>query len=168
MALNMTRNLLFIILMMCVPTLTYAQTEATEPVAEESLDEDVLNLDFRLDLRIEVLDMGMEAPFSGILFTTDALTKLQLSHDKELSLLKNEKVYTQAKFGLQLQALMASWQNEKLLYTAELSAKRNYIEDLEEKLIETTDYSPVYMIGSFAVGAITTIAITYALTGAAQ
>ena len=67
----MTRNLLFIILMMCVPTLTYAQTEATAPVAEESLDEDVLKLDFRLDLRIEVLDMGMVAPFSGILFTTD-------------------------------------------------------------------------------------------------
>tara|TARA_Y100000310_G_scaffold96596_1_gene94340 strand:+ start:3384 stop:3878 length:495 start_codon:yes stop_codon:yes gene_type:complete len=164
----MTRNLLFIILMMCVPTLTYAQTESTEPVAEETLDDDVLDLDFRLDLRIEVLDMGMEAPFSGILFTTDALTKMQLSYDKELSLLKNEKEYMQAKFGLQLQALMASWQNEKMLYTAELNAKRNYIEDLEEKLIGTSDWTPAYMIGSFIVGAATTIAITYAITGATQ
>jgi hypothetical protein len=168
MVLNMTRNLLFIILMMCVPTLTYAQTESTEPVAEETLDDDVLDLDFRLDLRIEVLDMGMEAPFSGILFTTDALTKMQLSYDKELSLLKNEKEYMQAKFGLQLQALMASWQNEKMLYTAELNAKRNYIEDLEEKLIGTSDWTPAYMIGSFIVGAATTIAITYAITGATQ
>ena len=168
MVLNMTRNLLFIILMMCVPTLTYAQTEATEPVAEESLDEDVLDLDFRLDLRIEVLDMGMEAPFSGILFTTDALTKMQLSYDKELSLLKNKNEYLQARFGLQLQALMASWQNEKMLYTAELNAKRNYIEDLEEKLIGTSDWTPAYMIGSFIVGAATTIAITYAITGATQ
>ena len=164
----MTRNLLFIILTMCIPISTYAQSEDTEPATEEFLDEDVLDLDFRLDLRIEVLDFGMEAPFSGFLLTSDALTKIQLEHDKELSLIKNEKKYLEQGFSLQIQAILASWQNEKLLYTTELNAKRNYIEELEEKLVGTSDWTPAYILGSFVVGAVTTIAITYALTGAAQ
>ena len=164
----MTRNLLFIILTMCIPVSTYAQSEDTEPATEEFLDEDVLDLDFRLDLRIAVLDYGMEAPFSGFLLTSDALTKMQLEYDKELLLAKNEKNYLEQKFNLQMQAVLASWQNEKVLYTTELNAKRNYIEELEEKLVGTSDWTPAYILGSFAVGAITTIAITYAITGATQ
>ena len=161
----MIRNLLFIILTMCMPISTYAQTEDTEPTTEEFLDEDVLDLDFRLDLRIEVLDFGMIAPFSGFLLTSDALTKMQLEHDKELSLIKNEKNYLEQGFSLQIQAILASWQNEKLLYTTELNAKRNYIEELEEKLVGTSDWTPAYILGSFVVGAVTTVAITYALAG---
>jgi len=161
----MIRNLLFIILTMCIPISTYAQTEDTEPTTEEFLDEDVLDLDFRLDLRIEVLDFGMPAPFSGFLLTSDALTKMQLEHDKELSLIKNEKNYLEQGFSLQIQAILASWQNEKLLYTTELNAKRNYIEELEEKLVGTSDWTPAYILGSFVVGAVTTVAITYALAG---
>jgi len=72
------------------------------------------------------------------------------------------------KFNLEMQAVMASWQNERTLYAAELSAKRNYIEQLEEKTLETSDWTPVYIVSSFVVGAITTIAITYALKPATE
>ena len=151
----------------------YAQADDMTELAEELADEpdndnDVLDIDFRLDLRIEVLDLGMEAPFSGILFTTDSLTKMQLKHKEELALLQNERDYMEQKFNLEMQAVLASWQNEKTLYAAELSAKRNYIEELEEKTLETSDWTPVYIVSSFVVGAITTIAITYALKPATE
>jgi len=110
----------------------------------------------------------MEAPFSGILFTTDSLTKMQLDHKEELALLQNERDYMEQKFNLEMQAVLASWQNEKNLFSAELSSKRNYIEQLEEKTLETSDWTPVYIVGSFVVGAITTIAITYALKPATE
>jgi len=152
--------------------MVYAQAEGMKELAEELLEEpdnsDVLDMDFRLDLRLEVLDMGMEAPFSGILFTTDSLTKMQLDHKEDLALLQNERDYMEQKFNLEMQAVMASWQNERTLYAAELSAKRNYIEQLEEKTLETSDWTPVYIVSSFVVGAITTIAITYALKPATE
>ena len=152
--------------------LLYVQAEKSSELAEELVDEseeeDALDMDFRLDLRIEVLDLGMEAPFSGILFTTDSLTKMQLAHKEELALLQNERDYMEQKFNLKLDSLMASWQNEKTLYAAELNAKRNYIEQLEEKALETSDWTPLYVVSSFVVGAITTIAITYALKPATE
>ena len=167
----MIRNLFLVLLMLYTP-MAYAQVEGMEELAEELLEEpdnsDVLDMDFRLDLRLEVLDMGMEAPFSGILFTTDSLTKMQLDHKEDLALLQNERDYMEQKFNLEMQAVMASWQNERRLYAAELSAKRNYIEQLEEKTLETSDWTPVYIVSSFVVGAITTIAITYALKPAIE
>ena len=72
------------------------------------------------------------------------------------------------KFNLEFQSMMALWQNEKTLYTTELSIKRDYIEVLEERTLETSDWTPVYIVSSFVVGAVTTIAITYALTGATE
>ncbi len=168
----MIRNLFLVLLMLYAPVI-YAQADDMTELAEELADEpdndnDVLDIDFRLDLRIEVLDLGMEAPFSGILFTTDSLTKMQLKHKEELALLQNERDYMEQKFNLEMQAVLASWQNEKTLYAAELSAKRNYIEELEEKTLETSDWTPVYIVSSFVVGAITTIAITYALKPATE
>ena len=167
----MIRNLFLVLLMLYTP-MVYAQAEGMKELAEELLEEpdnsDVLDMDFRLDLRLEVLDMGMEAPFSGILFTTDSLTKMQLDHKEDLALLQNERDYMEQKFNLEIQAVMASWQNERTLYAAELSAKRNYIEQLEEKTLETSDWTPVYIVSSFVVGAITTIAITYALKPATE
>jgi len=167
----MIRNLFLVLLMLYTP-MAYAQVEGMKELAEELLEEpdnsDVLDMDFRLDLRLEVLDMGMEAPFSGILFTTDSLTKMQLDHKEDLALLQNERDYMEQKFNLEMQAVMASWQNERTLYAAELSAKRNYIEQLEEKTLETSDWTPVYIVSSFVVGAITTIAITYALKPATE
>ena len=153
--------------------LLYVQAEVMTENAEELVDEpesenDALNMNFRLDLRIEVLDLGMEAPFSGILLTTDSLTKMQLAHKEELALLRSERDYMEQKFNLKLDALLSSWQNEKTLYAAELNAKRNYIEQLEEKTLETSDWTPVYIVSSFIVGAITTIAITYALKPATE
>jgi len=153
--------------------LLYVQAEVMTENAEELADEpetenDALDMDFRLDLRIEVLDLGMEAPFSGILFTTDSLTKMQLTHKQELALLQSERDYMEQKFNLRLNSLLASWQNEKTLYAAELSAKRNYIEQLEEKTLSTSDWTPLYIVSSFVVGAITTIAITYALKPATE
>ena len=153
--------------------MVYAEAENMEDLAEELVDEpdthnDALDMDFRLDLRITVLDLGMSAPFSGILLTTDSLTKMQLKHKEDLALLQNERDYMEQKFNLEMQAVLASWQNEKNLYAAELSAKRNYIEQLEEKTLETSDWTPVYIVGSFVVGAVTSIAITYALTGATK
>jgi hypothetical protein len=165
----MIRNTFLILLMMYTP-LVYAQT--SEELAEELVDEpdkaDVLDMDFRLDLRIEVLDMGMAAPFSGILLTTDSLTKMQLDFKEDLALLKNERDFMEQKFNLEMRAVLASWQNEKTLYTSQLSARQDYIEQLEEKLLETDDWTPVYVFSSFVVGAITSIAITYALTGATK
>tara|TARA_R110000744_G_scaffold280790_1_gene392858 strand:- start:3458 stop:3961 length:504 start_codon:yes stop_codon:yes gene_type:complete len=167
----MIRNLFLVLLLLYTPV-AYAQAEGMEELAEELLEEPdspgLLDMDFRLDLRLEVLDLGMEAPFSGILFTTDALTKMQLDHKEELALLQNERDYMEQKFNLEIQATLASWQNERTLYAAELNAKRNYIEQLEEKTLETSDWTPVYIVSSFVVGAITTIAITYALKPATE
>ena len=168
----MVCRLLLVMLMLYTPVI-YAEAENMEGLAEELVDEpdthnDALDMDFRLDLRILVLDLGMTAPFSGILLTSDSLTKIQLDHKEELALLKNERDYMEQKFNLEMQAILASWQNEKTLYAAELSAKRNYIEELEEKTLETSDWTPVYIVSSFVVGAITTIAITYALKPATE
>jgi hypothetical protein len=167
----MIRNIFLILFMLYTPNVL-AQSGDMKDIAEELADEpetsDVMDMDFRLDLRIEVLDIGMAAPFSGILMTTDSLTKLQLDHKEKLALLQNERDYMEQKFNLEFQALMASWQNEKTLFNAELSAKRNYIEQLEEKTLETSDWTPVYIVSSFVVGAITTIAITYALKPATE
>lgn len=168
----MVYRLLLAMIMLYTP-MVYAEAENMEDLAEELVDEpdthnDALDMDFRLDLRITVLDLGMSAPFSGILLTTDSLTKMQLKHKEDLALLQNERDYMEQKFNLEMQAVLASWQNEKNLYAAELSAKRNYIEQLEEKTLETSDWTPVYIVGSFVVGAVTSIAITYALTGATK
>lgn len=169
---KMVRNLFLILFMLYTP-IVYGQANNMEDLAEELADETdthstALDMDFRLDLRIEALDLGMAAPFSGILLTTDSLTKIQLDHKEELAMLRNERDYMEQKFNLEFQSMMALWQNEKTLYTTELSIKRDYIEVLEERTLETSDWTPVYIVSSFVVGAVTTIAITYALTGATE
>ena len=139
----MIRNTFLILLMMYTP-LVYAQT--SEELAEELVDE----------------------PDKADVLTTDSLTKMQLDFKEDLALLKNERDFMEQKFNLEMRAVLASWQNEKTLYTSQLSARQDYIEQLEEKLLETDDWTPVYVFSSFVVGAITSIAITYALTGATK
>jgi len=150
-----------------------ASTDSAASDAEKQLKEsdsisDAPDRDFYLDLRIRVLDEGVEAPFDGILLTSDALTKIKFDYEEQIALMRNDAEFAKQKFNLDMQAAMQTWQTEKNLYSTELNLRRNYIEELEAKVIDSDNNSPLYIFGSFILGSLTTIAITYALSGATK
>lgn len=167
---------LFLSSLLLFPPYAFSQEDTSERLANELANsvessdsiEDVPDRDFYLDLRIRVLDEGMEAPFDGILLTSDALTKIKFDYEEQIALMKNDAEFAKQKFNLEMQAALQTWQTEKNLYSTELNLKRNYIEELEAKVLDSEDNTPLYIFGSFVLGSVTAIAITYALTGATK
>ena len=122
-------------------------------------------LSLNLDLRVTSLTLGDKAPYNGILFTTDAITKMQYDHSLELSLLKNTHVFDLKKFELRLEAEKSLRASEKKMYETILDSRLNRIHKLEDIILsERPDWVlPVAILSSFLVGAGITVGITYAV-----
>lgn len=122
-------------------------------------------LSLNLDLRVTSLAQGSKAPYSGILFTTDAITKMQYDHSLELSLLKNTHVFDLKGLELRLEAEKSLRASEKKMYETILDSRLNRIHKLEDMILtERPDWVlPVAILTSFLVGAGITVGITYAV-----
>ena len=122
-------------------------------------------LTLNLDLRVAPLTLGQEAPFSGVLLTTDAMTKMQYDHSLELSLLKSQHDFSLQTLQLQFDAEQSLRQTERSLHETILSSRLERIQNLEELAIaKRPDWVlPVAILGSFVVGAAVTVGITYAV-----
>jgi len=118
---------------------------------------------YKLDLRITTLTLGQEAPFSGVLLTTDSLTKMQLEFDKKIAEMTVDIEYKQRMYDLQLSILNKKLEQETLFRNTQINMRDSYIEELELKFLEKDDWSPLWYTTSFLVGCLTTIAIAYSL-----
>lgn len=154
--LNRTLSLLVSLSIVFTPFVAYSQNTATNPGVP----------DVTLDLRIISLDEGEVAPFTGILLTTDSLTKMQLEFEKKVKEMEIQARYNEERYQLHLGSLGEKLQQESIFRRNEIELRDSYIEDLEEKYLEKDNLSPWWMIGSFAMGCLTTIAIAYSLQGA--
>ena len=112
------------------------------------------------------MNKGEVAPFAGVLLTTDSLTKMQLEFEKKIEEMEIKARYNEERYQLHLGTLGEKLQQESLFRRNEIELRDSYIQDLEEKYLEKDNLSPWWMIGSFAMGCLTTIAIAYSLQGA--
>lgn len=154
--LNRTLSLLVSLSIVFTPFVAYSQSTATNPGVP----------DVTLDLRIVSLDEGEVAPFAGVLLTTDSLTKMQLEFEKKVKEMEIQARYDEERYQLHLGTLGEKLQQESIFRRNEIELRDSYIQDLEEKYLEKDNLSPWWMIGSFAMGCLTTIAIAYSLQGA--
>ena len=154
--LNRTLSLLVSLSIIFTPFAAHSQSTATNPGIP----------DVTLDLRIVSLDEGEVAPFAGLLLTTDSLTKMQLEFEKKVKEMEIQARYNEERYQLHLGSLGEKLQQESIFRRNEIELRDSYIEDLEEKYLEKDNLSPWWMIGSFAMGCLTTIAIAYSLQGA--
>lgn len=154
--LNKALSLLLSLSVIFTPIAAYSQDTATNPGIP----------DVTLDLRIVSLDEGESAPFTGLLLTTDSLTKMQLEFERKVKEMETKAKYDEERYQLHLGMLNQKLQQESLFRRNEVELRNSYIEELEEKFLEKDSLSPWWMIGSFAMGCLTTIAIAYSLQGA--
>ena len=119
-----------------------------------------------LDLRITVLEKGDTAPFSGLLLTSDSINKMKFDHDLELRLKENELYFLEQKFQFESSTKDQLWSSEREMLTERLKLKEEYIEKLQETALGRSDWTPVYILGGFLIGCLTTVGIAYAIEGA--
>ena len=156
MGLNTLKNKLtaaILCLMVAFPAPLFAQDE---PVEE----------DLSLDLRVTPLLANHRAPYSGILLTSDAMQKIKFDHRLELDLMQNDLEYMNKAFQLQVALTTAVWDVEKNMYSDRIAAKDEYIKKLEGVALEKNDWTLVYIAGAFALGALATVGVAYAIEGA--
>ena len=154
--LNRALSLLVSLSIILTPFVAHSQDTAANPGVPE----------VSLDLRIITLEKGETAPFKGILLTTDSLTKMQLDFEKRVREMEIQAKYSEDRYQLQISSLGLRLEQESLFRRNEVELRDAYITDLEEKYLEKDNLSPWWMIGSFAIGCLTTIAIAYSLQGA--
>ena len=118
---------------------------------------------YKLDLRITSLSEGTPAPFSGILLTTDSLTKMQVEFEKKIASMSIDLSYKDKAHKLEILSLNNRIEQEVLFRTTQINMRDAYIEELEAKFLEKDDLSPWWITASFTVGCLTTIAIAYSL-----
>lgn len=117
------------------------------------------------DLRITGLTKGDRAPFTGVLLTPDALSKIENDAKLEISLLKTQHDFSIQRLQLKLDAEQALRLSEKKLHDDIFQSQLRRIESLEEIAInKRPDWVlPVAILTSFLVGAGVTVGITYAV-----
>ena len=117
------------------------------------------------DLRITGLTKGDAAPFTGVLLTPDALSKIESDAKLEISLLKTQHEFGIQKLQLKLDAEQALRLSEKKLHDDLFQSQLRRIESLEEIAInKRPDWVlPVAILTSFVVGSAVTVGITYAV-----
>ena len=117
------------------------------------------------DLRITGLSQGERAPFTGILLTPDALSKVENDAKLEISLLKTQHEFGIQRLQLKLDAEQALRSSEKKLHEDLFQSQLRRIESLEEIAInKRPDWVlPVAILTSFVVGSAVTVGITYAV-----
>ena len=117
------------------------------------------------DLRITGLKKGEKAPFTGILLTQGALSKIEADLLLEVELCGNKCKLEKGEINLLCR-------KDKKILNAEIEGLKQFVEvknrrisKLEEVIEEHNNswFTPVVAIASFALGVATTIGITYAV-----
>ena len=153
MALKMCRNLLISVL--CINITLFSC-----PVLAETTS------GYKLDLRITSVLEGETVPFTGILLTTDSMTKIKLDFEKQLAELNLQFEYSKKESLLKLTVLEDRLEQETSFRITQIELRDAYIKELETKFLEKDDFSPWWITASFLVGCLTTIAIAYSLESA--
>ena len=148
---NKITTVLLCVSLIVTPSFLFAQTSEDTDTA------------YKLDLRITSLDKGQSAPFTGILLTTDSLTKMQLEFEKKIATMEVDFLYKKKQHTLQVSMLEGKLEREILFRTSQLEMRDEYIRELESKHLDKDDLSPWWITASFVVGCLTTIAIAYSL-----
>jgi len=117
----------------------------------------------KLDLRIVELDEGVVAPFSGLLLTSDLLTKIEVTSEKKLEELKIEHDYSILMNDALLQSITDRYNIENDFLKKRIEVKDKYIKELESSGDSWLEYR---FIGGLVLGCAATIAIAYSLEGA--
>ena len=117
------------------------------------------------EMKITSLNKGQKAPFTGILLTQGALSKIEADLRLEVELCAN-------KCELEKGELNLLFEKEKKILNAEIDGlnqflvvKNKRIEKLEEVIEEHNSswFTPVVAVASFALGVFMTVGITYAV-----
>ena len=117
------------------------------------------------ELKITSVKKGQKAPFTGILMTQGALSKIEADLRLEVELCAN-------KCELEKGELELLFQKDIKILNAEVEGLKQFVEvknrrisKLEQVIEEhnTSWFTPVVAIASFALGVATTIGITYAV-----
>ena len=117
------------------------------------------------ELKITGINKGQKAPFTGILLTQGALSKIEADLRLEVELCAN-------KCKLEKGELELLFQKDIKILNAEISGLKQFVEvknrriaKLEEVVEEHNNswFTPIVAIASFALGVATTIGITYAV-----
>jgi hypothetical protein len=97
--------------------------------------------DVKLKWKISPLEEGDEAPFAGYLLNPDALAKIW----SDFELLEKEKKleidYLTLKFEKQLETKDRLFNSNKKMYEERLQIQSNYIDKLEDSVLESNDWS---------------------------
>ena len=151
-----------IVSLMVATSILFSTTPA---FAEEVTPTPPAPLTLNLDFRVTPLTLGQSAPFEGVLFTKDAVTKMQYDHSLELSLLKNTHSFELRGLQLRFDAEQSLRQTEQEMYETILTSRLERIQKLEEMaLSKRADWvMPVAIVSSFLVGAAITVGVTYAV-----
>lgn len=112
--------------------------------------------DVKLDYKLSPLEKGDEAPFAGYLLNPDALAKIW----SDFELLEKEKKleidYLTLKFEKQMETKDKLFNSNKKMYEERIQIQSNYIDKLEDSVLENNDWST----GWFVVGAVTGITVS--------
>lgn len=117
------------------------------------------------ELKITSINKGEKAPFTGILLTQGALSKVEADLRLEVELCGNNCELDKSKLKLLCQ-------KEKKILNAEIEALKQFAETknrriskLEEIIEENNNswFTPIVAAASFVLGVATTIGITYAV-----
>lgn len=117
------------------------------------------------ELKIIGLNKGEKAPFTGILLTQGALSKIEADLRLEVELCANKCKLEKGEINLLCQ-------KDKKILNAEIEGLKQFVEvknrrinKLEEVIEEHNNswFTPIVAIASFALGVATTIGITYAV-----
>lgn len=117
------------------------------------------------ELKITGLKKGEKAPFTGILLTQGALSKIEADLRLEVELCANKCKLEKGEIDLLCQ-------KDKKILNAEIEGLKQFVEvknrrinKLEEVIEEHNNswFTPIVAIASFALGVVTTIGITHAV-----
>ena len=154
-----------ITLMTALSFFLYSPPVHADGTAEVPVPDMPPELSLNLDLRVTELVEGGIAPFSGILLTTDAMTKIQYDHALEMALLGNRHEFATQRIQLRLDTETALRLSERQMHEEIFQSQLRRIESLEEIAIKKRPdwVLPVAILTSFVVGAGVTVGITYAV-----
>jgi hypothetical protein len=117
------------------------------------------------EVKVTGLKKGEKAPFTGILLTQGALSKIEHDLLLEVELCDNKCKLEKGEMDL-------LFQRDKKILNAEIEGLKQFVEvknrrisKLEEVIEEHNNswFTPIVAIASFALGVATTIGITYAV-----
>ena len=118
--------------------------------------------DVKLKWKISPLEEGDEAPFAGYLLNPDALAKIW----SDFELLEKEKKleidYLTLKFEKQLETKDRLFNSNKKMYEERLQIQSNYIDKLEDSVLESNDWSTGWFVGGAVTGIVVSVLIFYA------